>query len=197
MTEKSIQNTCDMKGWGRTIWWEEKTHGGGSGEVRADSGTGRWRRTKDSDIVSEMPWWNPLLCMLTLKINQKNCIGQNNPLNYLIYFQSPLLGGVIDHITVEFRDSGITDYNTAHFNPKLMFLNLCVILVFPSSVSLQFMSKGFYKISHEIERERWILQKQLDSQDRPNLFACLSVCLVFCPGICICFIHCCVFNFLV
>lgn len=113
--------------------------------------------------------------MLTLKINQKNCTGQNNQLNYLIYFQSSLLCEVTDHIPVEFRDSGITDYNTAHFNPNLVFLNLCVILVFPSSVSLHFMSKGFYKISQEIERESWILQKHLGSQDRPNLFVCLSV----------------------
>lgn len=164
--------------------------------------SGQWDRKMEKNkgqwlIFAEIPWWNPLLCILTLKINQKNCTGQSNQLNYLIYFQSPLLGEVIDHIPVEFRDSRITNYNTAHFNPKLVFLNLCVILVFPSSVSLHFMSKGFDKISQEIEREHWILQKHLDSQDRPNLFACLSVCLVFCPGICICFIHCCVFNFLV
>lgn len=51
VTGKSIsESACDMKRWGRTVWWEEEAHSGGGGEMRADSGPGRWRRTKDSDM---------------------------------------------------------------------------------------------------------------------------------------------------
>lgn len=121
--------------------------------------------------------------MLALKINQKNCAGQNNLLNYLIYFQSSLL---CEGLIIFPWNSGILEspiITIVPIDPELMFLNLCVTLFFLSSVSLHLMSKGFYKISHEIQKENQMLQKYLDSQDRPNLFVCLP-CFVFCPGIC-------------